>query len=105
MSGTGTCQVLKLQKAPKLLQMWQAYQNPFWHDELKGKVDEEWEGYQVKMAEERKPKKSYFAFTSSKMQEWFEATLPEVKARVEQHRLDMKMKLLEGNAAALAYQR
>lgn len=88
-SGTGTRGVLKLKGNPRLLQPWQAFAKLF-GDDLKSKVDNEWQQYQVANPNQAYTKNDRFNFHNKKMQEWYEESDSKAKKQVAEYRVHYK---------------
>src|ERR1700678_1140612 len=93
-SGTGTRGVLNLKGNSRLLQPWQAFAKLF-GDDLKARVDTEWQEYQEENPSETYTTSDRFNFHNKKMQEWYGESEPEVKKQVDEFRLQYKEGLLE----------
>lgn len=91
-SGTGKRGVLKLRSKTKLLQPWQAYQSLYYKTKLRPLVDAAWGTYKAGFAAGTKPEKSRFAFMNDMVQDLYEAETAEVREKVEEHRLKLKVK-------------
>jgi hypothetical protein len=79
-----------------LLQPWQAFAKLF-GDDLKARVDTEWQEYQEENPNENYTTTDRFNFHNKKMQEWYSESDPEAKKQVEEFRLQYKEGLLEGD--------
>jgi hypothetical protein len=79
-----------------LLQPWQAFAKLF-GDDLKSRVDTEWQKYQEENPNESYTKNDRFNFHNKKMQEWYDESAPEAKRQVEDFRLQCKEGLVEGD--------
>jgi hypothetical protein len=88
-SGTGTRGVLKLKSNSRLLHPWQAFAKLF-GEELKSKVDTEWQQHQEENPNETYTKNDRFNFHNKKMQEWYEESDSDAKAKVEEFRVQCK---------------
>lgn len=95
-SGTGSRGVLNLKSSSRLLHPWQAFAKLF-GDELKLKVDTEWEEYQKENPGETYTTNDRFNFHNKKMQEWYEDSDSDTKAKVEEFRVQGKDSKEEGD--------
>jgi hypothetical protein len=95
-SGTGTRGVLPLKSNPRLLQPWQAFAKLF-GEELKSRVDTEWQEYQEANPGETYTKNDRFNFHNKKMQEWYDESESEAKEQVEEFRSKYKEGSVEGD--------
>ena len=77
-----------------MLQPWQAFAKLF-GDDLKARVDTEWQEYQEENPHETYTTSDRFNFHNKKMQEWYGESEPEVKKQVDEFRLQYKEGLLE----------
>jgi hypothetical protein len=66
-------------------------------DDLKSRVDTEWQKYQEENPNESYTKNDRFNFHNKKMQEWYDESAPEAKRQVEDFRLQCKEGLVEGD--------
>jgi hypothetical protein len=95
-SGTGTRGVLSLKGNLRLLQPWQAFSKLF-GEELKSKVDSEWQEHQEANPSDSYTKHDRFNFHNKKMQEWYEESDSGTKEQVEEFRLKFKEGPVEGD--------
>ena len=65
-----------------MLQPWQAFAKLF-SDDLKSRVDTEWQEYKEQNQNETYTTKDRFNFHNKKMQEWYEESDTDVKKQVE----------------------
>ena len=72
-----------------MLQPWQAFAKLF-GDELKSRVDTEWEEYKEKNPNETYTTKDHFNFHNKKMQEWYEESDSNIRKQVEEFRVQCK---------------
>lgn len=72
-----------------MLRPWQAFAKLF-GEELKSRVDTEWQEYQNKNPNETYTTKDRFNFHNQKMQDWYEESDSEVKEQVEEFRQKYK---------------
>lgn len=74
-----------------MLQPWQAFSKLF-GDDLKSRVDAEWQQYQEENsnASETYTTNDRFNFHNKKMQEWYDESNSEAKEKVEEFRLQCK---------------
>ncbi|KAM6491452.1 hypothetical protein JOM56_013021 [Amanita muscaria] len=103
--GVGSCKVLNLRAARKLMQPWQAYQSLYWENELKEKVNAAWITYTAGLQEGMKLDMTKFQLRNAKIQQWYAEVSPDVKLKVEEHRQNMKAKGLLGNSENRGFQR
>jgi hypothetical protein len=79
-----------------LLQPWQAFSKLF-GDDLKSRVDTEWQEYQEANPEASHSHQARFKFHNKKMQEWYEEADMEKKKEVEEFRQKCKDGSSEGD--------
>ena len=66
-----------------MLQLWQAFAKLF-GDNLKSRVDTEWQEYKKENPNETYTTKDHFNFHNKKMQEWYEESDPDVRKQIEE---------------------
>jgi hypothetical protein len=81
--------VIQLQKNPKLLPAWQAYQSLYYEQKLKPLVDEAYKKHTDNLPEGMKPKPRV-AIIGEIAREQLQHETPEVLAEVEDYRMKVK---------------
>ena len=95
-SGTGTQGVLNLKGNPWLLQPWKDFAKLFGED-LKSKVDNEWEKYQGANPNQDYANSDCFNFHNKKMQEWYDELDPKGKKQVAEYQVQYKEGLVDAD--------
>jgi hypothetical protein len=96
-SGTGARGVLNLKGNPRLLQPWQAFAKLFGED-LKSKVENEWQKYQEANPNHGYTNNDRFEFHNKKMQEWYEESDSKAKKEVAEYRVQYKEGFVDGDS-------
>jgi hypothetical protein len=88
-SGTGSRAVLRLKATTRLLHPWQAF-SKLRGEQLKPKVDDEWEKYVEANPTAGHSPGEWFNFRNQKMQEWYNKLDDEERKQVEEYRQKYK---------------
>jgi len=95
--GAGSNALLKIKAKPKNLQAWQAYQALTYESQWKEVVDKAWSNYLAAWNTanpDEKPVKTRLVYLMEFMKEKLAAETDEMKEKVEEYRLSLKMRVL-----------